>query len=246
MPQHYNHAPIVEAIIDLRAALPDDTALRALNSFSESLSDQFPTVKEITAVSMGFHKEERSEGQFHSRLEKVGLRLDNARGDRVLQVQRLGFTYSHLAPYSDWITFREEAKILWSRYIEANGISQVTRLAVRVINKVRLPTAIADLSRYSSLLAHLPKDIPSTPETFFIQMQLNGDAWVNGSRVLVNAGAAPQPDAQLELLLDFDLFVEATKAAASPEIWEILDKLSAAKDDLFEACITDDTRKLIA
>jgi uncharacterized protein (TIGR04255 family) len=244
--RHYNHAPIVEAIIDLRAALPDDAGLRSFTSFSESLRDQFSTVQEINAVVMAFRKEEHSEGQFNSRQEKVGLRLDNARGDRVLQVQRSGFTYSHMAPYSDWVTFREEAKALWARYIQTNGISQVTRLAVRVINKVKLPTSIAELSRYSNLLPHPPKAIPSTPEAFFTQMQLNGGAWVDGSHVLVNAGAAPLADGTLELLLDFDLFVEATKAAAAPEIWEILDRLSTAKDDLFEACITDATRELIA
>jgi uncharacterized protein (TIGR04255 family) len=195
---------------------------------------------------MAYRKEAHTEGQFESHGEKVGLRLDNARRDRVLQVQRSGFTYSHLAPYSNWDTFRDEAKALWSRYIESNGINEVTRLAVRVINKVPLPISMAELSRYSNLRPDLPKAIQSAPEAFFTQMQLNGDAWVAASRALVNAGAAPQPNGNLELLLDFDLFVEASKAAASPEIWEILDKLSAAKDDLFEACITDETRELIA
>jgi uncharacterized protein (TIGR04255 family) len=193
-------------------------AARSLNSFSESLKDQFPAAKEITAVTMAFQRDESSEGRFHSQQEKVGVRLDNARGDRVLQVQRLGFTYSHLAPYSDWATFRKEANALWSQYIDLTCIGQVTRLGVRVINKFPLPISLAELARYSNLLPQIPIGIRSNPEAFFTQIQLNGDAWVAGSHVLVNAGAAPQSDGKLELLLDFDLFVEATKESASPEI----------------------------
>jgi uncharacterized protein (TIGR04255 family) len=122
---------------------------------------------------------------------------------------------------------------------------QVTRIAVRVINKLRLPTAVSGLHRYSKLLVSLPEGIPSSPEGFFTQMQLNGSAWANDCRILVNAGAMPQADGKTELLLDFDIFVHATYDSTSIEIWEILDKLSSAKDELFEGCITDDTRELI-
>jgi uncharacterized protein (TIGR04255 family) len=247
MPRHYDHAPIVEAIIDLRVARPGAVSLETLKSISESLKSQFPKVTDISMVSMGFHQLlQKGKGEFSSQQERVGFRLENGLGNRVLQIQRLGFTYSHLPPYSEWVTFREEAKPLWATYLAATKIPHVARVAVRVINKLRLPTSTADLSRYSNLVATLPQGIPGVPETFFTQMQMSGSAWADGARVLVNAGAVPQADGKAELLLDFDIFVEATRDASSPEIWDVLDKLSTAKDDLFEACITNDTRKLIA
>jgi uncharacterized protein (TIGR04255 family) len=164
----------------------------------------------------------------------------------VLQVQRAGFTYSHLPPYSNWVSFRDEAKPLWSRYLAASNIAQISRLAVRVINKIQLPTSVTGLSRYSHLLPQVPRGIPGGPQAFFSQIQLGGEAWAEGARVVVNAGAVSQPDDKVELLLDFDIFVEATKESDSPEIWAVLDRLNVAKDDLFEACVTDATRELIA
>jgi uncharacterized protein (TIGR04255 family) len=245
MSRHYTNAPIVEAIIDLRIAQPSGVDLQVLKSFSDLMKDQFPTTKEISSVTMGFqHLKQGSEGQFLT--QQVGLRLENNRGDRVLQVQRIGFTYSHLAPYSNWNSFRDEAKALWSRYLAATGIAAVTRLAVRVINRLHIPAPIAELSRYSNLVARLPDGIPTHPDAFFTQVQLNGSTWADGCSVLVDAGAVPQTEGKVELLFDFDIFVEATKDASSNELWQLLDKLSAAKDDLFEACITDKTRELIA
>lgn len=246
MPRHYKHAPIVEAIIDLRIVRPEGLSPDAVVSFAESLKDQFPTVKDITMVTMGFHGKGPGEGEFSSQQGKIGLRLENERGDRVLQLQPVAFTYSHLPPYSDWVTFRNETKPLWLSYVAMTQVRSVTRLAVRVINKLRLPVSIANLPRYSKLLACLPEGIPGTPEGFFTQMQISGSPWASDCQVLVNAGAMPQSDGKVELLLDFDIFVNATHGSDSPEIWEILNKLNAAKDDLFEGCITDDTRELIA
>lgn len=246
MPRHYNHAPIVEAIIDLRTAWPQALSQDTIASFAESVKDQFPIVNDITRVSMDFRGNEQGVGEFNSQQDKVGLRLASDRGDRVLQLQPTVFTYSHLPPYSDWVTFRDEARPLWLSYAKMTQGSLVTRLAVRVINKLRLPVSIADLPRYSNLLACLPRGIPSTPEGFFTQMQLNGSAWASNCQVLLNAGALPQPDGKVELLLDFDIFVNAPHASDSPQLWEILDKLSTAKDDLFEGCITEETRELIA
>ena len=246
MPRHYDHAPIVEAIIDFRLVRPDGFSRDAILPFAESLKDRFPKVGDIAMVQMGFHGREQGGSEFTSQQDKIGLRLENGNGSRVLQLQPVVFTYSHLPPYSDWATFRNEARPLWLSYAEMTQGEQITRLAVRVINKLLLPVSITELPRYSKLLACLPAGIPSSPEGFFTQMQLDGNAWASNSRILVNAGAMPQADGKVELLLDFDIFVNSTYESTSPEIWEILDKLSNAKDDLFEGCITDDTRELIA
>lgn len=245
MPRHYNHAPIVEAIIDLKGSLLPAVGMDALSTYAAALKARFPVSKPIAMVTMGFEQLAADKSQFHTDQSQVGLRLETADSSRVLQIQRSGFTYSHLAPYSDWITFRDEAKELWSRYLEATRVDRVTRLAVRVINKLAINGPVSMLPKYVNLRIQTPDGIPAFPDRFFAQLHIDGARWAEGCRVLVNAGAVPQVDAKLEVLLDFDIFVETTKPAGSFEIWEILDKLSVAKDDLFEACITDDTRELI-
>src|SRR6266581_3880245 len=103
MPRHYPHAPIVEAVIDLQTQPGPDVDDR-LRSFRTELTSGFPIAAPIHAfeVSVGFTGQEGSDPQTQSegRTEQVGWRLSNDR--RVLQFQRRGFTYSHLAPYTDW------------------------------------------------------------------------------------------------------------------------------------------------
>ncbi len=247
MTRHYDRAPIVEAIIDLRAPLPEPADRAVFDTFAKTITSDFPAAKEILAVNMELHHSVDGKGasKFSSEQQKVGLRFDSPNNQRVLQVQLAGFSYSHLPPYTDWGTFRQEALGLWSQYLEITHVSQVLRTAVRVINKIPLEGTVEDLPRYSNLCLKLPSGIPTAPEAFFTQFQLSGSRWFEGARVVVNSGAAPRPDGKLEFLLDFDIFVEGSRGAASPETWDILDKLSQAKDELFEACITDDVRELI-
>jgi uncharacterized protein (TIGR04255 family) len=247
MTRHYDRAPIVEAIIDLRVALPVDSTVEIFDTLAIGLNDSFPTRKVIQALSMGFHQsaDGKGDGTFESSSTKAGLRLETADGKRVLQLQLGGFTYSHLPPYSDWSTFRGEARPLWFKYLAATKASQVIRAAVRVINKIPISGVLADLPRYSNLCLKLPEDLNARPDAFFTQFQMDGARWAEGCRVLVNSGAAPRPDGKLEFLLDFDIFVDDPRDAASEETWALLDKLSEAKDALFEACITDSVRELI-
>ena len=243
---HYNHAPIVEAIIDLRAAPGTEIDIATLSALADSLERDLPSRQYILSLTMGFQKTVvAADAEFNSAQQRVGIRLDSANKQRVLQLKIDGMTYSHLAPYSDWETFREEAKAFWVAYVEGTKLERVGRIAVRVINKLPVTGTLAVVPTYSNLRLKLPDDLDQAQETFFTQFLLNGARWADGCHAVVNAGAVPQPEGRLELLWDFDIFVDSAKSAASAEIWEILNQLSVGKDELFEACITDSTRELI-
>jgi uncharacterized protein (TIGR04255 family) len=240
--RHYKNAPIIEAVIELRA---DFGSTPVPEQFAASLQKQFPTAKPLAELTMSFRKEEEKAAEFGTQEKLVGTRFDSIDGKRVLQIHRAAFIYSHLAPYSEWKTFRDECRNLWMRYREHNRVAQVTRLAVRVINRIGLPSTAEDLATYSNLRLFMPGDLRATNERQFTQVQLKGD-WAGGSRVIVNLGTAGTPDGKLGFLLDLDVFVERAVEASSDEVWTTLDQLSAAKNDIFEACITDATRELIA
>jgi uncharacterized protein (TIGR04255 family) len=132
-------------------------------------------------------------------------------------------------------------------FVQASGTQVVTRLAVRVINKLKVPVLFADLKQYSNLLPHMPEGIPVPADTFFMQFQLSLEHIAEGCRAVVNVASGIQNDRSIsELLLDFDLFVEHRFDAADKTMWSTHDKLSEGKNQLFEACITDATRKLIS
>lgn len=240
---HYDRAPIAEAIIDLRVDWPADAPDDVLDGLAERLKSQFPKSEPINSIVMGFAVPPGEDVSFSHTAMLVGRRLDSSDGKRVLQVQRAGFTYSHLPQYTDWVRFSSEAEELWQAFIDTAKIETVTRAAVRVVNKIVLPGAPQDLSRYTKLMPNVPAGLPAIDGPYFVQMQ--GEGKVEGSRVIINSGRVQTPEAGLEFLLDFDLFVEQRFDARSPRIWSLLKSLSEEKNNLFEACITDDFRKLI-
>lgn len=245
MRRHYSRAPIAEAVIDFRVESPPDAAINAFDPLVASLSDRFPNRSAIRAVHLGVLAIPENAPQFQTGHQDVGVRLDSVAKDRVLQLQLAGFTYSHLPQYTDWPTFREEARELWNRYLTATDARFVTRAAVRVINRLLLPGPTVDPSMYSNLGIREPDIFGLSPQSFIAQLHTSAHERVEGGQVIINFGLTPASDQQFELLLDFDVFVEGQRASNSSDLWSLLDKLSDIKDDIFESCITDETRRLI-
>lgn len=246
MRRHYTRAPIVEAIIDMRVAWPQDAPLTRFDPIVDSLKAQFPTVRPIRTVEMGVMSTPDADPQFHTGHQNRGFRLDSGASDRVLQIQNMGFTYSHLAPYSEWATFRNEARTHWDAYVTATEVTGVIRVAVRVINKLTFAGPISELPKYTNLGLKVPADISLATDGYFAQIQMNAGARIEGCKVIINSGVAAFDDGKQELLLDFDIYREGQWEPGSPDLWQLLDRMSDVKDDIFESCITDATRSLIA
>lgn len=243
MPRHYARAPIAEAVIDLRIETPEGLSVGVFSELQRRLQDHFPVRLPIRSIEMGFVSPGDAEAQFHTAQEQVGVRLQTKSGDRVLQAQLAGFTLSHMAPYTSWEAFRAEAQAAWSVFLETTGARRVTRCAVRVINKLQLPDG--NVGQYTTLTPNVPSGPLGAMKAFFMQLQLPLDHVLHGGQALVNVASAPQENGAA-LVLDFDLFVTRAMDADSPEVWSILDTLSAAKNEAFELSITDKTREIIS
>lgn len=243
MHRHYARAPITEAVIDLRIETPEGLSVGVFNELQGRLQDNFPVRLPIRAIEMGFTNQVDADAEFHTAQEEVGVRLQTKSGDRVLQAQLAGFTLSHLPPYTNWEAFRTEAQAAWRVFLETTGARHVTRCAVRVINKLQLPDA--NVREYTTLTPSVPSGPLGAVKAFFMQLQLPLDHVLQGGQVLVNVASAPQ-ELGTALVLDFDLFVAKEVDANSPEVWSILDTLSAAKNEVFELSITDKTREMIS
>lgn len=242
---HYQNAPIAEALIDIRVANPDAVTLQQLTGIADALSSHFPNRLPMQQMQMGFQADPNAGlGNFFNAQEQVGWRLAAKDQSRVLQVQRIGFTYSHLPPYTDWDTFRNEARRYWIAFRNALGQSEVSRIAVRVINKIPTPNTEIALTDYISIYPVVPETVPATVDAMFVQLQLALPNVLPDARAIMTV-ASGQADANgPHLLLDIDLFVNRL-IGSDEEIWSTLEKFGTEKDAIFEACITDKVRKAI-
>lgn len=246
MQRHYHNAPISEAVIDFRVDLPAEVDMNVFERIASRKSDQLPNKSPLTSIEIGFQKDNESPLRVHSDEQAVGLRMQSKSGDRVLQIQVAGFTYSHMAPYTTFETFSSEAKGLWDAYIEETGATMITRTAIRVINKIILPANVTDVRDYVNCYPSNPGLKFADFETFFMQIQLAFMPKQDKKGIInVAHGHAVYPHGS-ELVLDIDLFVQRDVDATSEELWILLRELSEQKNQVFEACITDKTREIIS
>lgn len=182
---------------------------------------------------------------FSSSQGVVGYRLSKANDSRVLQIRRDGLAYSHMAPYSEWATFKAEAQPLWAQYRAAIPGAKLVRCALRYINRVDIPGINIESYDYFTLYPKIPEQLP--------QQDVNGMALsvqmpqrdLECMAVINQTLVEPIKPGHISIIFDIDVFRLGIEAWQDSEIWAFLDKLRDRKNEIFEACITDRTRDLI-
>lgn len=241
--QHYDRAPIVEAIIDIQVEVPDATQTAPVDALAESLRGRYASRLPIHQAQMRLDLDKEGPAAVSNEHSILGWRFDTEKKDRVLQIRRGGLTYSHLEPYTDWETFRSEAKPVWEEYLAATKPSAVRRMAVRVINRMPEMPEGAQIKDYFNLLPVIPATLPQSVDGIFLQIRMGYAAADPDAKLIANLYSdQTRPN---QLIFDIDLFVERRVDPSHPTVFETVDNLGYAKDAVFEACITDKVRELI-
>lgn len=240
--RRYSKAPVVEALLDIQIEQASSVQLSDIERLTQLVLAEFPTRLPLHHLQMGFQVNAGGDAEFMKDQQTLGYRLD--RPGRVLQLRTNGFSYSHLAPYSNWPAFSKEAQGYWAMYLEALKPARANRLAVRVINRLPLPDGGIPLHECLNFYPTLPDSLPTNAQSLFMQLQLpmkqvDPDAIVILG--LYNAPSAPGPNA---IMLDIDFVIQRSLPVS--EAFQLLDVLGDKKDDIFESCISDQIRELIA
>ncbi|WP_133649650.1 TIGR04255 family protein [Paraburkholderia flava] len=252
--QHKRYAkpPIVEAVIDLQTRTNHQPSLDRLTKFRESVVERFPIASPLASMTFVLPVPGQALGQapvvptdFAN--QQVGFRLATSDNSRVLQVQHLGFSFSHLSLYTCWEDFAGEALDLWNRYVEICEPESVVRVATRFINKIRIPEERFELEDYFKLYPTFPREVNDVITGVFMQLRQplltvpRALATLNFSDTVENAGT---PAAHSAFVLDFDLATEGAWGPSDGETWSVLEEFRRVKNTYFESAITDKCRSL--
>ncbi len=238
----YQRAPITEAIIDLRIKPQTDLELEPLQDLWSGEQGNYPKV-ERTYEAMGRMAIQAGVSPSASAQQRqTGFKLTNIEGPYVWQSRVNGFTFSRLAPYQSWELFRSEAQRLWALYRQRVN-PNVSRLAVRYINRIDISATNVDLKQYFRTSPEVSPDLPQALTDFFMQLRILEDDL--NSEVLINQAVIPSTrQGVVSVVLDVDLFRDKDVPGTDKEIWQFFEKLRIRKNEIFEACITDATREL--
>ena len=240
--RHLSKAPITEALFDFRATLPPETRrIEHLAALGETYKDQYPEKKDIHefAYKVEFgtpHKDEKSS-------KHLGFRYANPDNTQVIQTTLGGLTFSRLHPYQKWPKLRDEAKRAWQGYAEHVRPENITRLAVRYINKLSLPGPHVDFDDYLNYTPVVPKALPQSLGGFFSRI-IVPDSKGECTAIITQQFQPGEKPSEIAVMLDIDAFREKV-FTDEREIWETFEVLRNFKNLIFFDSITEKCAKLL-
>ena len=241
---HLSRAPIVEAVIDLRAKPSVQFDQKDFQKRLEERLPDYPTVRPQRTFQGEFKAEAgKPPEQRVVDLGWSGLLFQSQDQSRVAQFQREGFAFSRLKPYQEWELFEAEALRLWKTYVELASPVAVQRIGVRFIN--RMPF-LADGFRLDDYLNDSPQPLPTLglirggflhqdsfrlPETNYV---------VNVIRTVQPAEGTP---ASVPVILDIDVFTNAQMELDEALLKKRLAEMRWLKNKIFFVSLATRTKE---
>ena len=240
LPRHLRHAPITEAVIDLRV---DPAAGTSVDDLVAALGrhDNLGYLQKglLLHSEFGFSLKVEAEPKVmhEGRATTTGVRLHSSDERYIAQLGVAGFTLSRLEPYESWENLVEEAKKLWRGYLECIGPGTVTRIATRYINNLRLPFT-PELSDFLLLAPSIPQGLPEALSSF-LQRYVLHDAATQTTSIVTEGLEEASPEKPLPLILDIDVFRHTNLAVDDAAVWTYLEQLRGVKNRIFFGCLTE-------
>lgn len=239
----FRKAPITEALIDIRVQLPQSVALADLDKLHGQIKAEYPDKKTRNLFLEKIELKGGEEPITEKHFQPVGYYFTRTDGTQVVQYRLDGFTFNRLRPYTQWEDIYPQARKLWEIYKSEVRPVQVTRLAVRYINSIEIPSRNFDYDRYFTSTPRVPAGLPQILEHFFLRTQI--PFLEQGAKAVIIQTPSGKPDpVNTAILLDIDVFKEISAGIDDEKVWEIMGKLREIKNDIFLKSITEETQEL--
>lgn len=231
---HLSKAPIVEAVIDFRVKLPSEFKLDAFQPLRYQLAKDYPGFEELQIVQQMIKQEPGSAAEVSTRFSGIhGYRLLSSDEKSVVQLRRDGFTFSRLNPYTRWDEVFAEAWRLWCMYVEAAKPVEISRVAVRYINRLLFPLPFTNPEEYLKAPPVTADGWPTEMSAFLSRVVMHEAK----SDVSVNVIQALEPQvpgqSDVALIFDIDAYEDVALPSDDVTIKERFGKLREMKNRVF-------------
>lgn len=236
---HLARAPIVEAVIDWRATLREGFDIALFGAAQEQIQSEYQLVDEQREFQQRIEQRPGAEPKQSFRYIGVrGYRFRSRDGLHIATFSRDGFSFSRLKPYTNWASVFNEAYRLWQIYASLAEPDEISRIAIRYINRMHLPVPLTDFARYltapPAVAAGLPLVRSLLQRVVFYDPE--SDIATNVNQVM----EAPEPSG-LPLILDIDSFRAENMGPTGLDFAAEFGALREMKNRIFFATLTPTT-----
>lgn len=240
--QHFPHlknAPIVEALIDFRVRLPADYQVERLKEAHNQIRERYPLVEEQKFIA---HELKHSPGNppqlLASQQGLIGFFFRSQDQKNLAQFRRDGFTFNRLHPYTSWDDIFPEAASLWKLYASVAAPDEISRIAIRYINRIQLPLPNLELSHYLTAEPPLPKGVPQNIAGFLTKVAIH-DPDTNIDANVIQVLEPPLNEKYISMILDVDVYQANVSQLPPDAVISHFAKLREMKNRIFFGSLTE-------
>jgi uncharacterized protein (TIGR04255 family) len=236
---HLNNAPITEAIIDFRVRLPGAFEILRLKEAHVQLSADYPTIEEQQVTRQQFEQRPGQPPKLTVRSQGVpGYRFRSGDAKSLVQFRRNGFTFNRLKPYPSWDQVFPEACRLWKIYSTVAPPEEISRIAVRFINRIQLPLPNLEFSDYLTAPPPLPQGVPQSLSGFLTRVVIQ-DPETKLAANVVQALEPPLNEQYVSMILDIDVYQRDVSQLTLEAVLGQFAKLREMKNRIFFGSLTE-------
>lgn len=239
---NYSRAPVVEAVFEFR--FEGLLSTRELERLRDRLSTKYPAVEDRRNVEVQI----LPDGRAVTNASLIGFQMTAADARYVTLLQSNAFGTIKQAPYVAWEELISTARANYSDFEKVAGRKTFNRIATRFTNRIDIPNEAlghGDITDWFNAGTKLPPRFAGSLKHFsFAEIFEYGDGRLS---VLLQGGTVEQVLLNhTSVLLDIDVYLDRDVPQHKDALWETAQLLRTAKNDVFEATITDRVRELIA
>lgn len=239
----YSRAPIIEAIFDIQTALPDTFKVEQFDLWYERLKKNYPEKQIRREISASFTANPGNEPRVEHSDKPIGHILRNEEHGKVVQATMSGFTFSKLAPYTDWETFSAEAFALWQDYTKLTHPIGISRVALRYVNRIELPRTMKNFQEYITTVPEIAEGLPHSLTEMFMRIVIPNIEKQITAIVTETIDAPNATNKSVPLIFDIDVFKNIDLASNSQDIYSIFADLREYKNAIFEKSLTEKAKE---
>lgn len=242
MSRLYKNAPVIEALCEFKFQPESKWDYTIPGLIYEKVRAQFPERKQENLLAFEFEPQEKG---IHQRVKGPGIKMQFRRADgkALVQVAPNLLAVNQLKPYPTWPEFRKMILEAYSTYIEVAQPNGIERIGLRYINQIDVPEKSFAIERYLHTFPHFPRGYPEDYSNLLLRAEFPYET-EQEVLILILASALSNEGEFSRFILDIDYGMPKIVEMALKEIDERLERAHTRIEQVFEASITDETRRL--
>lgn len=178
--------------------------------------------------------------------DATGYRLASEDQADIVLLTRRSFATARLPPYPGWPSFRDLAKTNWASWNNLAPPQSISRIGVRFINRIDVPTTAEGKIRIDEYFNFQPKaDVFGATLSFYLVQARFPTYLPKWTATVTTTPFQPNPvPGAMSIMLDIDVYREVDIPIHPDRLWLLIEEGRSIKNDLFERALTDKSRDL--